>query len=146
MPSRSALRTRNAIRSLPYFFMSELCATANPLFCNDQSQARPLGCSNGPPSRWQPTNLLNPAFFTSLYRCRVRAVVQPPVVGSSTLQGSGLNPPSELRGAGAATFDVASTKPPVSPVPPIRASALSADSFCFFIAERLVCCALTSAS
>src|SRR3954464_1474393 len=106
--------------------MSALWATEKPLLCNDQSQARPLGCSNGPPLRWQPTNRLKPAFFTSLYICIVRGVMQPLVVGSLTLHDSGAKPPSASRGAGAATLDLASTKPPVRPLPPTSASAFSA--------------------
>src|SRR3954447_18534420 len=126
--------------------MSALCALENPLFCRDQSQALPFGCSNGPPLRWQPTNRLKPAFFTSWYRWYIRGVMQPSVVGSSTVHFSGEKPPSALRGAGAATFETASTKPPVRLVPPTSVSAFSAAAFCLLMASRLVCCDFTSAS
>src|SRR6266511_287450 len=115
--------------------MSALCATEKPRFCNDQSHARPFGCSNGPPLRWQPANLLKPAFLTSLYMWYVRGVMQPSVVGSLTLHDSGEKPPSELRGAGAARGDFATTNPPVRLLPPTSASAFSAASFCFCIAR-----------
>src|SRR5689334_22339261 len=98
--------------------MSALCAIEKPLFCSDQSQARPFGCSNGPPLRWQPTNRLKPAFLTSLYMWNVRGVIQPLVVGSFTLHDSGENPPSALRGAGAAIGEFTVTNPPVRLSPP----------------------------
>jgi hypothetical protein len=76
----------------------------------------------------------------------MRGVMQPLVVGSLIVHASGEKPPWALRGAGAATGDLATTKPWVRLSPPTNWSALSADSFCFFICSRLTCWALTSAS
>src|SRR5204863_1830876 len=113
---------RNAATLLPKIFSPPVAIPPQPLTCAEKSQARPFGCSNGPPLRWHDTNRLKPPFCVSSSAWSIRWLMQPSVVGSLTTHFSGGNEPSAARGAGEATGEVTVTKPPVA-LPPARASA-----------------------